>query len=129
MTPIREKVAGVTCGDTPISMDLLFNPDHPLAIGFGFVDDDGAYEWWVLRDLVFDGACGQTVGVGDIRLWPAGSRLTGVVLSSNHGEEILSVPTKTLLDFVRRTFQMVPRNREQARVDAALDALLAEVAS
>ncbi len=129
MTAIREQVAGVTCGGDPIAMDLVFDPAAPLAVRFGFVDDDGPYEWTVSRDLVFDAACGKTVGSGDVRMWPVTSRSTGMVLSSNHGEELLTVPTRALLDFVRGTFELVPRSREQARVDAALDALLAEVAS
>ncbi len=129
VTAIHERVAGVTCGGDPVGMELVFDADDPLAIGFGFVDDDGPYEWTVSRDLVFDAACGKTVGAGDIRMWPVTSCSTGMVLSSNSGEQLLTVPTRTLLNFVRGTFKLIPRSHEQKQVDAALDALLAEVAS
>lgn len=131
VTGLRERLNGaVDARGVAFEMHLAFDRNDPLALYFEFPDGEGTSTWAVCRQMVFDAAeRGMSVGVGDCRLWPASRHMTGLWLESPVGTADLRLPTRPLVKFLRRTYDLVPRSQEQKHVDVAVDAALRQVTS
>jgi hypothetical protein len=113
----------------PVPVALEYDADDPYAVAATFGTGQGEGVRWVFaRDLLARGIR-DTVGDGDVRVWPAVSRGEDVVcigLRSPDGAALLEAPAGAVADFVTTTYDLVPPGRESGllNLDSAIDALL-----
>ncbi len=113
---------------TTEAMRLTYSREDPLAVSLHFEDRNGPFRWVVARQVLSDGVKGRS-GDGDVQVWPWSPTGTAVALTSPEGSATFVVLTSVLAGFLRRTQRLVSARREAALVDAAIDAMLAEVTS
>ncbi len=105
---------------------LAYYRSDPLAVSLICRDREGEFQWKLARDLVDEGVR-VSVGLGDVRVWPWSSTGTAVALSSPDGCATFVVLTEVLVGFLRRTYRLVPRGREDVGVDEAIARMRPEV--
>ncbi|MFE7244577.1 SsgA family sporulation/cell division regulator [Streptomyces sp. NPDC057582] len=99
---------------------LLYRSQDPLAVQLLFQDSlQGPIPWVFARDLLAAGTQALS-GEGDVRVWPAETgpeALLHLLLSSPHGSAHLTAPLAVVERWLRRTYQLVPADRETEALD------------
>ena len=109
----------------PVVAGLRYDPTDPYAVHVGFhtgptpdSPEDEVVEWTFARQLLTDGVT-RAVGEGDVQVWPsqAGGRpVVCLALSSPSGRALFEVPLTELVEFLTRTYAVVPTGmRERPR--------------
>jgi hypothetical protein len=111
----------------PVLAGLRYQADDPWAVRVTFQTggEDGTVEWMLARQLLTEGIR-QTVGEGDVRVWPAASDSEPVVnlaMTSPSGAALFEIDRDALVEFLQQTYLAVPTGSEEDLVD--LDAELA----
>ncbi len=124
---LRLVVPGSTA--LPVVADLRYEPGDPYAVRVAF-HTGGAdiVEWTFARSLLTDGVT-HPAGEGDVQVWPSHSSGHPVVclsLSSPSGRALFEVPLSSLVEFLTKTYAVVPTGGESdfVNVDAELALLL-----
>jgi hypothetical protein len=117
----------------PLPVTLSYDATDPYAVHAVFRTGQGdGVEWVFARELLAGGVVGMT-GEGDVRVWPADAEpgspaasAVNIALASPDGEALLAAPAGQLIDFVERTYDLVPEGCESLHldVDATIQALL-----
>jgi hypothetical protein len=108
----------------PLPASFSYSPEDPYAVSVAFhVGEDKSVEWTFARDLLLTGVMGRE-GIGDVRVWPSadsGDGAPGSVLNigvqSPFGEAHFKASAEEILEFVRRTCQIVPVGEESDHLD------------
>lgn len=116
--------------DRAVHAELGYQPNDPYAIRIGFhTGADDIVEWTFARSLLTDGVT-HPVGDGDVQVWPAtgeaGVQQVRLSLSSPSGTALFEAPLAELVQFLTKTYALVPTGCESNFVDvgAELAALL-----
>ena len=113
----------------PIQARLSYDHTQPLEVRVEFLNDIGGAVTWVLsRDLLIAGLH-QPSGHGDVRIWPSADYADGPVyveLCSPSGQALFEAPRGKLVEFLYRTYELVPpgQESEHLNIDAELEVLL-----
>ena len=113
----------------PLPVTLSYDAADPYAVHAIFrTGQSEGVEWVFARELLARGAQGPC-GDGDVRVWPAGDRgddAVHIALASPDGEALLAAPAGALVQFVERTYDVVPEGYESWHldVDGAIAAIL-----
>jgi hypothetical protein len=114
----------------PLPMVLHYDANDPFAVHATFRTGRGEGVSWVFaRELLTLGVHRPT-GEGDVRVWPSSVQGTEVVyigLNSPDGEALLQAPAAAVVDFLGRSYAIVPHGseRDHLDVDRVIEALLA----
>jgi Streptomyces sporulation and cell division protein, SsgA len=108
----------------PLAARLFYSREDPYALSIAFeVGLDKSVEWLFARDLLAMGIDGRE-GLGDVTVWPSADSEGGtpgsvlhMELSSPHGQAHFEAPAREILDFLRRTYQIVPAGAESGHID------------
>lgn len=108
----------------PLVGGLFYSREDPYAIRIAFhLGLYGPVEWIFARDLLSMGVEGRE-GTGDVQVWPsAGSEggepgsVLNIELSSPSGQAHFEAPAREVLDFLRRTYRVVPDGEESDHID------------
>jgi hypothetical protein len=117
-------------GTVPLPMVLHYDSADPFAVHATFRTGKGEGVSWVFaRDLLTLGVHRPT-GEGDVRVWPSsssGSEVVFIGLNSPDGEALLQAPAASVIDFLGRSYAIVPHGRERdyLDVDRVIESLLA----
>ena len=112
----------------PVLAGLRYQADDPWAVRVTFQTgegEDGSVEWMFARQLLTDGIR-ETVGEGDVRVWPSladGERVVNLAMASPSGSALFEIDRDALVEFLQQTYLAVPTGSEEEAVD--LDAELA----
>lgn len=116
--------------DVPVLALMTYDERDPYAVTVAFTDGECVYaEWRLDRDMLRDGAR-QTVGEGDVRVWPGepgapGEPAVRAVHIELCREADFTVGAESLRRFLTRTYEVVPEGEERVDVDALVTRLLA----
>ena len=108
-----------------VRVRFAYSASDPWAVTAVFVTPDGEVTWVFGRDLLEEGLAGPA-GEGDVAVWPVVTgreRILYLSLASPNGSALLEADLDAVGEFLRSTYQQVPRGTELARID--LDAELA----
>jgi hypothetical protein len=118
--------------DRAVHAELSYVPSDPYAIRIGFhTGSEDIVEWTFARSLLTDGVT-HPVGDGDVQVWPAtgdsGVQQVRLSLSSPSGTALFEAPLTELVQFLTKTYAVVPTGCESNFVDvgAELASLLGE---
>ncbi|MFJ3804728.1 SsgA family sporulation/cell division regulator [Streptomyces sp. NPDC090088] len=99
---------------------LSYRPHDPYAVHLIFYTDIKAPVTWVIaRDLLAEGMLGPS-GEGDVRVWPTRTgpdAVLNLVLSSPHGVARLAAPFPAVMQWLERTYLVVPSGQEMEGID------------
>jgi hypothetical protein len=111
----------------PVACTLIYDPVDPYAVRVGFrTGGSDVVEWTFARQLLSDGVQGPS-GEGDVRVWPKdgpGSLLVCLSLCSPSGHALFEVPLPELVEFLTRSYHVVPTGEESSRVDLDVELAL-----
>lgn len=121
---LRLVVPGST--SLPVRAEVRYEHTDPYAVHVAF-HTGGAevVEWTFARSLLTDGVT-RPVGEGDVQVWPShvnGNSVVCLALSSPSGRALFEVPLAELVEFLTRSYAVVPTGGESDYVD--VDAELA----
>ena len=119
--------------DVPVlvSAVLEYQPRDPYAVTAVLLTSDGPISWVFARDLLDEGLVHE-VGDGDVQLAPVrdddGHSRVQLRLSSPDGVAVMEASTDGVLEFLARSYGLVPPGSEIEflDVDALVAALLAD---
>ena len=113
----------------PVAAVLRYEVIDPYAVHVGFrTGAEEVVEWTFARQLLTDGVAERT-GEGDVQVWPITATAPGAAaavclsLSSPSGAAQFEAPLDDLVEFLSRTYCLVPVGSESVFVD--VDAELA----
>jgi hypothetical protein len=110
----------------PVTADVTFDHADPYAVRVAFhTGGADVVEWTFARSLLTDGVT-RPVGEGDVQVWPshsAGKPVVCISLSSPSGRALFEAPLTELVEFLTKTYAVVPTGSESDHVD--VDAELA----
>lgn len=110
----------------PVMTDLAYDASDPYAVTVAFhTGNNDVVEWVFARQLLTDGVT-RPAGDGDVQAWPShssGRPVTCLALSSPSGRALFEAPLSDLVEFLTRTYAVVPTGSESDYVD--VDAELA----
>jgi hypothetical protein len=117
--------------DVIVDAVLRYDANDPYAVHVTFrtgPGEDGRIEWLFGRHLLGAGLVGPT-GDGDVRIWPSADRANGPVfveLCSPSGQALFEASRGKLVEFLLRTYELVPPGQESEflDIDAELELLL-----
>lgn len=130
--PVRSALCLTMVGaEVPVLMtaELEYRADDPYAVTAVFHTGDRPIRWVFARDLLDVGLV-HDVGHGDVQIVPGrdpdGIRTLQLRLSSPDGVAVLETSADVVLDFLGRSYALVPPGDESEHVDvdAALTRLL-----
>lgn len=114
----------------PVPADITYDPADPYAVRVAFhTGGEEIVEWTFARSLLTEGV-NQAVGAGDVQVWPSqtgGRRTVCVSLSSPSGRALFEASLPDVVQFLTRTYALVPTGNESDHVD--IDAELAMLLS
>jgi hypothetical protein len=110
----------------PVVADFNYDQTDPYAVRVAF-HTGGAdiVEWTFARGLLTDGVT-HPVGEGDVQVWPShsgGRPVVCISLSSPSGRAMFEAPLTQLVEFLTKSYAVVPTGSESEHVD--VDAELA----
>ena len=114
--------------DVPVLINavLEYQPRDPYAVTAVLLTRDGPISWVFARDLLDEGLVHE-VGDGDVQVSPVrdddGHSTMQLRLSSPDGVAVLEASTDGVLEFLARSYGLVPPGSEVAFLDT--DALVA----
>jgi hypothetical protein len=104
----------------PVMAELSYDHSDPYAIRVAFhTGGTDVVEWTFARSLLTDGVT-HPVGEGDVQVWPSHSKGKPVVclsLSSPSGRALFEAPLSSLVEFLTKTYAIVPTGMESDYVD------------
>ncbi len=110
----------------PVTAVMEYQPRDPYAVTAVILTTDGPVSWVFARDLLDEGLVHE-VGDGDVQLTPVpddeGHSTVQLRLSSPDGVAVLEASTDGVLEFLARSYGLVPPGREPEFLD--IDGLLA----
>jgi hypothetical protein len=110
----------------PVIADVTYDQSDPYAVRMAFhTGGSEIVEWTFARSLLTDGVT-HPVGEGDVQVWPShsgGSPVVCISLSSPSGRALFEVPLADLVEFLTKSYAVVPTGSESDNVD--VDAELA----
>jgi hypothetical protein len=111
--------------DRAVHAELSYQPNDPYAIRIGFhTGTDDVVEWTFARSLLTDGVT-HPVGDGDVQVWPAtgeaGLQQVRLSLSSPSGMALFEAPLAELVQFLTKTYALVPTGCESNFVDVGAE--------
>jgi hypothetical protein len=128
---VRHRLALTMLGpELPVLMtaELEYHADDPYAVTAAFHTDAEPIRWVFSRDLLDEGLVHE-VGDGDVQVGPGrdmlGEPSIQLRLSSPDGVAVLETDADVILDFLERSYALVPPGAEPAHLD--LDAALASL--
>jgi len=104
----------------PVRADVSYDQNDPYAAKIAF--HTGAadiVEWTFARSLLTDGVT-QPAGDGDVQVWPSmsnGQPTVCLSLTSPSGRALFEAPLPDLVQFLTRTYALVPTGGESDFVD------------
>lgn len=111
----------------PVTADLTYDHRDPYAVRVAFhTGGSDTVEWTFARALLTDGVT-HPVGEGDVQVWPSHSNGRPVVcisLSSPSGRAMFEAPLTQLVEFLTRTYAVVPTGSESDYVDVEAELAL-----
>ena len=122
----RMEMRLVVTGATPLAVpaDVTYDQTDPYAVRIAFhTGTDDTVEWTFARQLLTDGVT-QAVGDGDVQVWPsqtAGRRTVCVALSSPSGRALFEASLPDVVQFLTRTYALVPTGHESSFVDVDVE--------
>lgn len=107
-----------------------YDAHDPLAFRVTFDADQPSTDpvvWHLDRQLLAAGLDGPA-GHGDVRVWPYDRHTLAIALSTPHGQALLLLPTRDVVDLLRISLRLVPHaaEHEHLDVDGWIAAILAE---
>lgn len=130
--PVRSALSLTMVGaEVPVLLtaELEYNPTDPYAVTAVFHTSEQPIRWVFARDLLDEGLV-HDVGDGDVQVVPGhdplGTRRLQLRLSSPDGVAVLETSADAVLEFLARSYALVPPGTESDHVDvgAALARLL-----
>jgi hypothetical protein len=121
--------AGITpMGAVRVAAELRYDTRRPYAVDLVLFDTTRRkIRWTFARDLMADGLIAEA-GEGDVRVRPAPGTDDAVVLElfSSFGPAMFVASTRDWMDFLNRTYTVVPRGTESwwLHIDEELERLL-----
>jgi hypothetical protein len=111
--------------DRAVHAELSYLPSDPYAVRIGFhTGTDDIVEWTFARSLLTDGVT-HPVGDGDVQVWPAtgeaGLQQIRLSLSSPSGTALFEAPLAELVQFLTKTYALVPTGCESNFVDVGAE--------
>jgi len=110
----------------PVTADVTYDHADPYAVRVAFhTGGPDVVEWTFARSLLTDGVT-RPVGEGDVQVWPShtgGKPVVCLSLSSPSGRALFEAPLTELVEFLTKTYAVVPTGSESDHVD--VDAELA----
>jgi len=111
----------------PVIAELAYDHTDPYAVRVAF-HTGGAdiVEWTFARGLLTDGVT-HPVGEGDVQVWPshsAGRPVVCLSLSSPSGRALFEAPLAELVEFLTKTYAVVPTGSESEYVDVEAELAL-----
>jgi hypothetical protein len=111
----------------PVMSELTYDHDDPYAIRVAFhTGGTDVVEWTFARSLLTDGVT-HPVGEGDVQVWPshsAGKPVVCLSLSSPSGRALFEAPLSDLVEFLTKTYAVVPTGSEGDFVDVEAELAL-----
>jgi len=111
----------------PVRAELAYEHSDPYAVRIGFhTGADDIVEWTFARALLTDGVT-HPVGEGDVQVWPshsAGQPVVCLSLSSPSGRALFEAPLANLVEFLTKTYAVVPTGSESDYVDVEAELAL-----
>ena len=111
----------------PVRADCRYDITDPYAVRMSFHTGTGeVVEWTFARQLLTDGVT-RPVGEGDVQVWPSYSGNEQVVclaLSSPSGRALFEIPLPQLVEFLTKTYAVVPTGSESDHVDVEAELAL-----
>jgi hypothetical protein len=111
----------------PVTAELAYDHGDPYAIRVAFhTGGNDVVEWTFARSLLTDGVT-HPVGEGDVQVWPSHSGGRPVVclsLSSPSGRALFEAPLAELVEFLTKTYAVVPTGSESDYVDVEAELAL-----
>jgi hypothetical protein len=129
---VRSALALTLVGaETPVLLtaELEYNVRDPYAVTAVFFAGERPVRWIFSRDLLDEGLV-HDVGDGDVQVVPGtdglGAHTIQLRLASPDGVAVLEAASDEVLDFLGRSYALVPPGTESAHldVDAALEQML-----
>ena len=111
----------------PVMSELTYDHSDPYAIKIAFhTGGTDIVEWTFARSLLTDGVT-HPVGEGDVQVWPSHSSGRPVVcisLSSPSGQAMFEAPLTQVVEFLTRSYAVVPTGSESDHVDVEAELAL-----
>jgi hypothetical protein len=111
----------------PVMSELTYDHSDPYAIKVAFhTGGTDIVEWTFARSLLTDGVT-HPVGEGDVQVWPshsAGKPVVCLSLSSPSGRALFEAPLSELVEFLTKTYLIVPTGSESDFVDVEAELAL-----
>lgn len=121
--PVRRAVELSMVGaDVPVLMtaELEYHADDPYAVTAVFHTGEAPVTWVFARDLLDEGLVHE-VGHGDVQIVPArdslGTHTIQLRLSSPDGIAVLEASADAVLEFLGRSYALVPPGAESQHLD------------
>lgn len=125
---ITRETEGTVPGGRVLPVTLGYNPAHdPWSIDFTFHEkDDVLVTWTVDRELLGEGIRSRTFrGLADLKVRHNPTAHTVVLgLSSSEGRILISMPCKTVLEFLADTYRLCPTGTESVDWDDTIARIL-----
>jgi hypothetical protein len=110
----------------PVMADVTYDQSDAYAVRMAFhTGGPEIVEWTFARSLLTDGVT-HPVGEGDVQVWPShadGAPVVCISLSSPSGRALFEMPLAQLVEFLTKSYAVVPTGSESDNVD--VDAELA----
>lgn len=111
----------------PVIAEFGYDHGDPYAVKVAFhTGGSDVVEWTFARALLTDGVT-HPAGEGDVQVWPSHSGGRPVVclsLSSPSGRALFEVPLTALVEFLTKTYAVVPTGSESEYVDVEAELAL-----
>jgi hypothetical protein len=111
----------------PVMAELTYDHGDPYAVRVAFhTGGTDIVEWTFARSLLTDGVT-HAVGEGDVQVWPShagGGPVVCLSLSSPSGRALFEAPLAELVEFLTRTYSVVPTGSESEYVDVEAELAL-----
>ncbi|HET6908074.1 MAG TPA: SsgA family sporulation/cell division regulator [Mycobacteriales bacterium] len=111
----------------PVRADVAYDHGDPYAVRVAFhTGNTDTVEWTFARALLTDGVT-HPVGEGDVQVWPShsgGRPVVCISLSSPSGRAMFEAPLAALVEFLTKTYAVVPTGSESDYVDVEAELAL-----
>lgn len=111
----------------PVVAEITYDSSDPYAVRIAFrTGGADAVEWTFARALLTDGVT-HPVGEGDVQVWPShsgGRQVVCISLSSPSGKAMFEAPLGDLVEFLTKTYAVVPTGSEGDHVDVSAELAL-----
>jgi hypothetical protein len=111
----------------PVTAETSYDREDPYAVRVAFhTGASDTVEWTFARSLLTDGVT-HPVGEGDVQVWPShsgGRPVVCISLSSPSGRALFEAPLSELVEFLTKSYAVVPTGSESDHVDVEAELAL-----